>query len=37
MRGMGEPEVKALFAPGGLIYNLKWILPPNVSHVRILG
>ena len=32
---MGEAGVKALLAPGGLIYDLKGILPPSVSHVRI--
>ncbi|GFO80949.1 MAG: UDP-N-acetyl-d-glucosamine 6-dehydrogenase WbpA [Methyloceanibacter sp.] len=32
---MGETGVKALLAPGGLIYDLKDILPRNVSNVRI--
>ena len=32
---MGEAGVKALLAPGGLIYDLKGILPPSVSHARI--
>jgi UDP-N-acetyl-D-glucosamine/UDP-N-acetyl-D-galactosamine dehydrogenase len=32
---MGEAGIKALLAPGGLIYDLKNILPPTVSHARI--
>jgi UDP-N-acetyl-D-glucosamine/UDP-N-acetyl-D-galactosamine dehydrogenase len=32
---MGEVGIKALLAPGGLIYDLKSILPPSVSHARI--
>jgi UDP-N-acetyl-D-galactosamine dehydrogenase len=32
---MGEDGIKALLAPGGLIYDLKGILPPGVSHARI--
>jgi UDP-N-acetyl-D-galactosamine dehydrogenase len=32
---MGEAGIKALLAPGGLIYDLKGILPPTVSHARI--
>jgi UDP-N-acetyl-D-glucosamine/UDP-N-acetyl-D-galactosamine dehydrogenase len=32
---MGEDGIKALLAPGGLIYDLKGILPPSVSHARI--
>ena len=32
---MGEAGIKALLAPGGLIYDLKGILPPGVSHARI--
>ena len=32
---MGEAGIKALLAPGGLIYDLKDILPVNVSHTRI--
>ena len=32
---LGEPGIKALLAPGGLIYDLKGILPPSVSHARI--
>ena len=32
---LGEPGIKALLAPGGLIYDLKGILPPGVSHARI--
>jgi UDP-N-acetyl-D-galactosamine dehydrogenase len=32
---MGEAGIKALLAPGGLIYDLKGILPPSVSHGRI--
>ena len=32
---MGEAGIKALLAPGGLIYDLKSILPPSVSHARI--
>ena len=29
---LGEAGIKALLAPGGLIYDLKGILPPEVSH-----
>jgi len=32
---MGEAGIKALLAPGGLIYDLKGVLPPSVSHARI--
>ncbi|HET9538918.1 MAG TPA: nucleotide sugar dehydrogenase, partial [Mesorhizobium sp.] len=32
---LGEAGINALLAPGGLIYDLKGILPPNVSHARI--
>ena len=32
---LGETGIKALLAPGGLIYDLKGILPPTVSHARI--
>jgi len=32
---MGEDGIKALLAPGGLIYDLKGVLPPSVSHARI--
>jgi UDP-N-acetyl-D-galactosamine dehydrogenase len=32
---LGEAGIKALLAPGGLIYDLKGILPPNASHARI--
>ncbi|HLO23607.1 MAG TPA: nucleotide sugar dehydrogenase, partial [Methyloceanibacter sp.] len=32
---LGEAGIKALLAPGGLIYDLKGILPPGVSHARI--
>ncbi len=32
---MGEAGIKALLTPGGLIYDLKGILPPSVSHARI--
>ena len=32
---LGETEIKALLAPGGLIYDLKGILPPFASHARI--
>jgi UDP-N-acetyl-D-galactosamine dehydrogenase len=32
---LGEAGIKALLAPGGLIYDLKAILPPSVSHARI--
>src|SRR6516164_6122719 len=31
---MGEAGIKALLAPGGLIYDLKGVLPPSVSHAR---
>jgi UDP-N-acetyl-D-galactosamine dehydrogenase len=32
---LGEAGIKALLAPGGLIYDLKGILPPHASHARI--
>jgi UDP-N-acetyl-D-glucosamine/UDP-N-acetyl-D-galactosamine dehydrogenase len=32
---LGESGIKALLAPDGLIYDLKGILPPGVSHARI--
>jgi len=32
---LGERGIRALLAPGGLIYDLKGILPRNVSHARI--
>jgi len=32
---LGEAGIKALLAPGGLIYDLKGVLPPTVSHARI--
>jgi UDP-N-acetyl-D-galactosamine dehydrogenase len=32
---MGEAGIKALLAPGGLIYDLTGILPPAASHARI--
>ena len=32
---LGEIGIKALLAPGGLIYDLKVILPPGVSNARI--
>jgi len=32
---LGETGIKALLAPGGLIYDLKGILPPAASHARI--
>jgi UDP-N-acetyl-D-galactosamine dehydrogenase len=32
---LGEAGIKALLAPGGLIYDLKGILPPAASHARI--
>jgi UDP-N-acetyl-D-glucosamine/UDP-N-acetyl-D-galactosamine dehydrogenase len=32
---MGEAGIRALLAPGGLIYDLKGVLPPSVSHARI--
>ena len=32
---LGEAGIKALLAPNGLIYDLKGILPPTVSHARI--
>jgi UDP-N-acetyl-D-galactosamine dehydrogenase len=32
---LGEDGVKALLAPGGLIYDLKGILSPETSHARI--
>ena len=32
---LGETGINALLAPGGLIYDLKGILPPGVSHARI--
>jgi hypothetical protein len=32
---LGETGIKALLAPGGLIYDLKGVLPPAASHARI--
>jgi UDP-N-acetyl-D-galactosamine dehydrogenase len=32
---LGKDGIKALLAPGGLIYDLKGILPRDVSHARI--
>jgi len=32
---LGEKGIKALLAPGGLIYDLKGVLPPSASHARI--
>jgi len=32
---MGEAGINALLAPGGLIYDLKSVLPRHVSHARI--
>ena len=32
---LGEAGIKALLAPGGLIYDLKGMLPRDVSHARI--
>src|SRR3990170_5131373 len=32
---MGEAGIRALLAPGGLIYDLKAVLPPAASHARI--
>ena len=32
---LGEVGIKALLAPGGLIYDLKGVLPATVSHARI--
>jgi UDP-N-acetyl-D-galactosamine dehydrogenase len=32
---LGEAGIKALLAPGGLIYDLKEVLPPAGSHARI--
>ncbi len=32
---MGEAGIKALLTPDGLIYDLKGILPRDVSHARI--
>jgi UDP-N-acetyl-D-galactosamine dehydrogenase len=32
---LGEAGIKTLLKPGGLIYDLKGILPPTVSHARI--
>ena len=32
---MGEAGIKALLAPGGLIYDLKSVLPRNAGHARI--
>jgi UDP-N-acetyl-D-galactosamine dehydrogenase len=32
---LGEAGIKAMLAPGGLIYDLKGILPPAASHARI--
>ena len=32
---LGEAGIKALLAPGGLIYDMKGILPAEASHARI--
>jgi UDP-N-acetyl-D-glucosamine/UDP-N-acetyl-D-galactosamine dehydrogenase len=32
---LGEAGIKALLATGGLIYDLKGVLPPSASHARI--
>jgi len=32
---LGEAGIKALLAPGGLIYDLQGVLPPASSHARI--
>ena len=32
---LGQVGIKALLAPGGLIYDLKGVLPPSASHARI--
>jgi UDP-N-acetyl-D-glucosamine/UDP-N-acetyl-D-galactosamine dehydrogenase len=32
---LGEAGIKALLAPGGLIYDVQGILPPTSSHARI--
>jgi hypothetical protein len=32
---LGEAGINALLAPGGLIYDLKGILPLSASHARI--
>jgi hypothetical protein len=32
---LGGTGVKALLAPGGLIYDLKGVLPRAASHARI--
>jgi UDP-N-acetyl-D-galactosamine dehydrogenase len=32
---LGETRINALLAPGGLIYDLKGVLPPAASHARI--
>ena len=32
---LGVEGIEALLAPGGLIYDLKGILPPTISHARI--
>jgi UDP-N-acetyl-D-galactosamine dehydrogenase len=32
---LGEAGITALLGPGGLIYDLKGVLPPGVSHARI--
>jgi UDP-N-acetyl-D-glucosamine/UDP-N-acetyl-D-galactosamine dehydrogenase len=32
---LGESGIKSLLAPGGLIYDLKGVLPATVSHARI--
>jgi UDP-N-acetyl-D-galactosamine dehydrogenase len=32
---LGEAGIKALLAPGGLIYDLKGVLPRSASHARI--
>jgi UDP-N-acetyl-D-galactosamine dehydrogenase len=32
---LGQAGIAALLAPGGLIYDLKGVLPPSASHARI--
>ncbi len=32
---LGEAGIRALLTPGGLIYDLKGVLPPAASHARI--
>jgi len=34
-RAMGETSIRALGRPGALVYDLKYILPPEQSDLRL--